>query len=316
MTLNPAAIRAQDFGGAHTELKLSVVTQYLESWAKALKNKSFNLSCVDAFAGSGWRRVEATAPDPSPDLFGEVHEQAAALPGSAVRFLRSAAQIDRYVFNDRSPVNFRSLQDTVAAERAANAKLPAAEVLNLGAAALIQRECQRLRDGRMCRALMFLDPFGLQLSHADMHKIADTQAADVWVLVPTGMALNRLAPRRGEPSPQFSKALNRFFGSDEWRTRFYAEKQADMWGGVAAHRVVSSQAISSYVLEWMGGIFGPGALPRGLSLRSPRTHAEDYLLVFACANRQPAAFKTAHKIANWLIDQAEGKDRKTRALSR
>ena len=300
--------RAQEFGGAHTELKLSVVVDYLRSYATALKNKGFEITCVDAFAGSGWRRVQGTDETPEPDLFAVLQPASPPeLPGSAVRLMRSGAPIERYVFNDRSRANSRSLQQTVRAERERNPSLPPAEVFNLNAAALIRQECQRLREKSSRRALMFLDPFGLQLSHSDMREIAATGAADVWLLVPTGMALSRLAPRRKEPSDQFKTALTRFFGSEEWRERFYGTTSEDMFGQSAVERHVSIDAISAYVLEWMQKIFGPGAYSRGLSLRPRSGMAEQYLLVFACANRRAGAFELAHRIAGRLIDNAEGK---------
>jgi three-Cys-motif partner protein len=300
--------RAQEFGGAHTELKLSVVVDYLRSYATALKNKGFEITCVDAFAGSGWRRVQGTDERPERDLFAVLQPASPPeLPGSAVRLMRSGAPIERYVFNDRNRANSRSLQQTVLAERERNPSLPPAEVFNLDAAALIRQECQRLREKSSRRALMFLDPFGLQLSHTDMSEIAATGAADVWLLVPTGMALSRLAPRRKEPSDKFKSALTRFFGSKERWEQFYTTTREDMFGRSAVERHVSIDAISAYVLEWMQEIFGPGAYSRGLSLRPTRWKAEQYLLVFACANRRPGAFELAHRIAGRLIDNAEGR---------
>lgn len=301
-------VRAQGFGGAHTELKLSVVVDYLRAYAVALKKHPFELTCIDAFAGSGWRRVQVAEPSPEGDLFASLDPQPAShLPGSAVRFLRSGARLDRYVFNDRNKANFRSLQQTVAKERQANPTLPVAEVYNLDAASLIRQECGRLRANRTRRALMFLDPFGLQLSHSEMKEIASTQAADVWLLVPTGMALSRLAPRRKEPSPTFTQALTRFFGSDEWRQRFYVQDRRDMFGALMVERHVSIEAISAYVLEWMGSIFGPGTHPRGLPLRTAHSTTEQYTLVFACANRSSRAYEIARNIADDLMDRAEGK---------
>ena len=46
---------AHAFGGAWTERKLSVVRRYLENYAQALKNQSFERIYIDAFAGTGVR---------------------------------------------------------------------------------------------------------------------------------------------------------------------------------------------------------------------------------------------------------------------
>src|ERR1035437_6258095 len=52
-----------EFGGQHTELKLSIVESYLKFFSTALTQHFPNLIYIDAFAGTGKRtvRVEARA---------------------------------------------------------------------------------------------------------------------------------------------------------------------------------------------------------------------------------------------------------------
>ena len=47
-----------DFGGPWTEIKLDAVEYYLECYTKALKRVGFDLTYIDAFAGTGSRDVE------------------------------------------------------------------------------------------------------------------------------------------------------------------------------------------------------------------------------------------------------------------
>ena len=46
-----------EFGGQHTEIKLSIVEGYLKSYATALRPKFKELWYIDAFAGTGARTV-------------------------------------------------------------------------------------------------------------------------------------------------------------------------------------------------------------------------------------------------------------------
>src|SRR5262249_54532640 len=48
------------FGGPWTEIKLDAVQYYLECYSKALKRVGFDLTYVDAFAGTGSRDVQRT----------------------------------------------------------------------------------------------------------------------------------------------------------------------------------------------------------------------------------------------------------------
>ena len=49
------------FGGPWTEEKLAILKKYLDAYTTALKNKSFRLIYIDAFAGTG--EIELTSVD-------------------------------------------------------------------------------------------------------------------------------------------------------------------------------------------------------------------------------------------------------------
>jgi three-Cys-motif partner protein len=42
------------YGGSWTIEKLEILERYLDAYTRALKNKSFNLMYIDAFAGTGY----------------------------------------------------------------------------------------------------------------------------------------------------------------------------------------------------------------------------------------------------------------------
>ena len=46
------------------------------------------------------------------------------------------------------------------------------------------------------RAVLFLDPYGMEVEWDTMVAIAKTQAIDLWILFPLGIAVNRLLKTR------------------------------------------------------------------------------------------------------------------------
>lgn len=151
------------FGGDWTTRKLDVLAKYLTGYTTALKNAPFDKWYVDAFAGTGYRDARPaggldTATDwlLLPDLADQ--EPQSLLDGSARRALTTAPPFDRYVFIEQS------------AGRCANLESLGAEFPNLSAAVEVRHgdanpELQALcaEDWRARRAVLFLDPYGMQV---------------------------------------------------------------------------------------------------------------------------------------------------------
>jgi len=69
-------------------------------------------------------------------------------------------------------------------------------------------------------ALIFLDPFAMQINWDSIASLKGTRS-DIWILVPTGVIVNRLLDKKGEL--KFLKKLQSFFGlsEEEIRQEFY-----------------------------------------------------------------------------------------------
>ncbi len=52
------------------------------------------------------------------------------------------------------------------------------------------------------RAVVFVDPYGMQLEWRTLQAIAECPRVDLWLLVPTAMGVQRLATRRRERMPE------------------------------------------------------------------------------------------------------------------
>ncbi len=87
----------------------------------------------------------------------------------------------------------------------------------------LQSMCQKdwLKTGR--RAVMFLNPYGMQVKWETIEAIAETQAIDLWLLFPLGVAVNRLLRNDGQISPKVAQRLDEMFGTSEWQSFFFRE---------------------------------------------------------------------------------------------
>ena len=174
--------RTHRFGGDWTTAKLDVIARYLASYTTALKDKPskehpFVKGYIDAFAGTGYRdarRDDRTGHSQVllPDL--AEPEPQALLDGSARLALKTQPRFDRYIFIERSP------------ERCAQLELLKQDFPDLAADIQIRRgdanaEIQELcaKDWSSHRAVLFLDPYGMQVDWATVEAIAQTKAIDL-----------------------------------------------------------------------------------------------------------------------------------------
>lgn len=305
MTPKPAkGGKAHRFGGDWTTAKLDVLAKYLASYTTALKekpskNRPFRKGYIDAFAGTGYRdaRRDDESGKPSqglllPDLAEQ--EPQALLDGSARLALKTEPRFDRYVFIERR------------VERCAQLEALKAEFPHLASDIQIRHgdantEIQELckKDWSSHRAVLFLDPYGMQVEWRTIESIAGTKAIDLWLLFPLGIGVNRLLKRSGDIPESWRRRLNTLLGTEDWYEDFYrVESMPTLFGG-AEDRVVkaTTDTIGRYFNERMKSIFAAVAEhPKVLrnSANSPL-----YLLCFAAGNQNGAAI--ALRIANHLL---------------
>src|SRR5207248_10863849 len=87
----------------------------------------------------------------------------------------------------------------------------------------------RSNDWSRWRAVVFLDPYGMQVEWPTIEAIATTRAIDVWILFPLGMGANRLLTRKLEDIPDvWRRSLDRIFGTNEWQNRFYETRSSTL----------------------------------------------------------------------------------------
>ncbi|MEX2648551.1 MAG: three-Cys-motif partner protein TcmP [Alphaproteobacteria bacterium] len=285
------------FGGAWTDEKLDRVAKYLKAYNLALKAKPsparpFVRMYIDAFAGSGYRTPRSGE---YPSLLKEAEPLA---KGSARIALEVVPPFNHYIFIEANRSRFERLSALGDEFGDHAAKI---DFIHGDANDSIARIC-RGTDWQRTRAVVFLDPFGMQVDWTTIEEIAATRAIDLWYLVPTGTGLSRLLPRNAKFGPGWEKRITAMTGDKNWRPVFYPPRpDQDLFGErIVKVRSASIESIEQYFLRRLRTCFA-GVAPRGVRL-GPKDKAPLYLLTFACANPHPKALALALKIAGYVID--------------
>ncbi|MFN7131303.1 MAG: three-Cys-motif partner protein TcmP [Myxococcales bacterium] len=290
--------KAHRFGGDWTSTKLDVLARYLSAYTTALKDSPFRKAYIDAFAGTGYRTERIDLPDGAtseallfPDLADAGPQQ--LLDGSARLALKVQPRFDRYIFIERDAERCRELE-------ALKGEFPdLASTIRVGqgeANEEIQKLCAK--DWTSHRAVLFLDPYGMQVEWQTIEAIARTKAIDLWLLFPLGIGVNRLLTRSGAIPRGWRTRLDKLLGTSNWYEEFYkVEHRATLFGN-DEERVVkaTNETIGRYFNDRLKTIFAGVADP-GVLRNS--ANCPLYLLCFAAANEKGAPI--ALKIANHLL---------------
>ncbi len=287
--------QAHRFGGNWTNEKLKLLGEYLKAYTQIFtaneRASFFTTTYVDAFAGTGSRSSSSAGPT-EPSLFD--HDAEGFQKGSARIALENEPPFDRFLFIERKADFARQLREL---RELFPEKVDRIQVLH-GEANRCLCDWASKTNWQQNRAVVFLDPYGMEVEWATIEALAKTRGVDLWILFPLGQAVNRLLTTTPPEGPWATK-LTRFFGTEEWRQAFY--KTPDQLGlfptGDQLERDADYDAIGAFFLDRLRGIFA-GVSPFTRPLRNSRG-IPIYLLCFAAANEKGA--RPAINIANYLL---------------
>ncbi len=290
------------FGGDWTEDKLSRLQKYLKAYRHIFtqneRARYFKTWYVDAFAGTGSRATSTSLPS-GRALFEDVYDDRETneyQDGSAKIALALPEPFDYYLFIEKSKGRVNQLKQAI--EREHTALIRRCDFRH-GDANLVLKVWCKERDWQKERAVVFLDPYGMQVEWSTIEALAVTKAIDLWYLFPLGVGVARLLTYRGDIDEAWQRRLDLLFGTAEWRTEFYrvTHGQADLFGESrdTVERDAPVAKIEAFIHERLAGIFEKAA--KGLVLRNSR-QSPLYLLCFAAANKKgaPTAIRIAQDI--------------------
>lgn len=287
------------FGGRWTDDKLARLTEYLRAWTTIFsanpRARHFETWYVDAFAGTGVRTYEGRS---EASLFDDVYiDEDAVLyqDGSAKIALSLSIPFNRYLFVEKSKSRVLELRTMVEQE---HPDLLDRCIFKQGDANKVLKDWCASRDWAKERAVVFLDPYGMQVEWLTIETLAQTKAVDLWYLFPLGIGVARLLRRDGAIDESWQARLDALFGTTEWRDEFYEiQDKTDLFGTVAS---VERSASVSKIKEFVEARLRPHfpAVADGRVLRNSKA-SPLYLLCFAAANEKGAP--TALKIAKYIL---------------
>ena len=282
----------QMFGGDWTEEKLRRVEKYLKAYNVALKNQPFTREYIDAFAGTGYREVKQSDSKAGlllPELVEEDCEY--FVDGSARIALKVKPPFHKFTFIERKLAKYEELRQLKGLH-------PDREIVTLRGDANehIQALCRSPWDYR--RAVLFLDPFGMQVTWETIQAVASTKAIDMWLLFPLGVAVSRLLKKDGDIEESLRGSLDVLFGEPSWFDAFYkTETLTDLFGQPQKSVYkVDFRSMERYFIDRLRSIF-PGVAGNPLQLRNSR-NVPLYLLCFAAGNAKgaPIAVEIAQNV--------------------
>lgn len=288
----------QQFGGDWTQEKLMRVEMYLKAYVKIVGKHFPKYAYIDAFAGTGYRNQRQREEQGQlicSELLSSDSQQ--FLDGSARIALRIEPAFTHYVFIEKDAARFAELHRLKQEYPALSDRI---NFVQDDCNNFIQRICQRNVWGDL-RAVLFLDPFGMQVSWNTIEAIAATKAIDLWILFPLGVAVNRVLKKDGQISDSWRRRLDYLFGTNEWYDAFYRTKHnLTLFGEFdEVEKVATLNSIATYFNNRLKSIFARVAdNPRPLynSVNNPL-----YMLYFAAGNEKGAP--TAVKIAQYILQK-------------
>ena len=270
------------FGGPWTEKKLAILKKYLDAYTTALKNKSFRLIYIDAFAGTG--EVELTSVDEGKKEF---------IEGSAkIAMDVDEKPFDEYIFVEKDQDRCIQLDSLREANQGKNIQIE-----NEDANDFLQN---LQKDWRRYRGVLFLDPFATEVEWETIEQIASCEALDTWILFPTS-AIARMLPKKREPdniSQKWVNRLNRIYGDESWRDLYSISPQLSLFGDEEQQRPEGIDGLIEIYKSKLDQLFGDRFLNQSRTLKNSKNSA---LFEFLFCVGNPNGIGPARRIAEHIL---------------
>ena len=229
------------WGGDWTVEKLDALEKYVRAYLTIMKEYApkygWQLFYFDAFAGSGTTGKETQQPsvsastsiflDELADTDWAGMEKEETYKGAAERVVGldiDGFGFDYYYFVDKDTKSLTKLETMLKGQFPLRSRKMVFKTGDANKKVLELVEYAKTHP--KCSALVLLDPFGMQLDWSTIKALQAIKHLDLWILVPSGVIINRLLKRDGEI--MYPENLTRFFGmsENELKSYFY-ERQVE-----------------------------------------------------------------------------------------
>ena len=286
------------WGSNWTTKKLDVFEKYVKAYLTIMetyKNKyNWQTLYFDGFAGSGGRNInnntEATNNSLSLELFDIEYIETEEYKGAAERVSNLAKKFDHYLFVDSNAESLRKLQ-----EKLSTCDIDHKLQFRTGDAnEYIKALAEILKKDKKIKALVLLDPFGMQINWESIELLKDTYT-DIWILIPSGVIVNRLLDREG--NLEHINKLCKFFGmnENEVRDEFYVKKDSPSLFGnetIIQKKKEPIDKIANLYIKKLKRIW-KYVMPEPLIMKNRKNVA---IFHFVFASKNPTGFKIAKDI--------------------
>jgi three-Cys-motif partner protein len=220
------------FGGPWTEDKINIFVKYLKAYLTIMSNQRFELIYFDGFAGCG-------------EIESENYNTLIEGVASKVLNIVHKKKFDFYYLIEKDPKIANKLK-----------KLVDEHFSDFKNVYIIEDDCNvklkdlanYLRKNSFCRALAFIDPYGLEVNWESL-SIFKELGVDMWILIPTG-GVNRMLTKNGYIKESWMNKLSLFLGLDENEIKkaFYVDEEINTLFGEEKITIKKNEAVSK-VLE-------------------------------------------------------------------
>jgi three-Cys-motif partner protein len=275
-----------DFGGNWTKEKIELFMKYVPAYLKIMHNqisgKGYNwkLMYFDGFAGSS----------------GIIQDnEQTLLEGVATRVLSitNPRKFDLYYFVELNEDNAQNLRNTITK----NFSDCNAHVVSDDFNKKIADFANFLRkpEGKNYKVLAFVDPFGMDVNWKSIENLKGLDI-DMWILVPTGIGVNRLLKKDNQINEKWLVKLQNFLGlsEQEIHDNFYKTRVVSTLFGediiVKKEQFAAEKANELYQAK-LKTIFKN--VSEGYVMKNSKN---SILYHFICASNNPIAIKIANQI--------------------
>ena len=198
------------FGGEWTIQKIDIVVDYAKAYLTIMnKYPQFKTIYFDGFAGSG-------------DIYRNDKIDFEIIKGAAIRILEvnEPKPFDIYYFVELDEKNRNELKKSVHEKFSEKNSYVVCEDCNKK----LDDMSSFLKTHPNHKVLAFIDPYGMSLKWSSI-EVLKNLGIDLWILVPTGIGINRLLKNNGDISESWLNKLEISLGMSHTEIKKYFYKQ-------------------------------------------------------------------------------------------